>query len=541
MNLGAQATLGLAESLFRMGNTTQTVAEHVPAAAVTAGERGFVRAIGLFDGTMIVVGSMIGSGIFIVAAEISRQTGSPGGLLLTWVITGLLTVSAALSYGELAALFPHAGGQYVYLREAYSPLWGFLYGWTLFLVIQTGTIAAVAVGFARYLGVLFPAISGNSWIIRPIDLGARYAISLSVQQLVGVLMIVVLTFLNTRGVRLGKLIQNIFTSAKTLSLIGLIFICVLIGRNHAAIADNFGHFWQVRGAQSIEPGANFLRGLLPMVTAASGGFGLFVAFGVAQVGSLFSADAWNNIGFTAAEVKNPKRDVAVSMALGTTIVIVLYCLANLAYLCSLTLAQIQTAPDDRVATAALNSALGPIGAVIMAVAIIVSTFGCNNGLILAGSRVVYAMAHDGLFFRATGKLNRKGVPGTALVLQGAWIAILILLRTRRPDGTYGNLYNDLLNYVVFAVLLFYVLTIVGIFALRRRRPDAERPYRAFGYPFVPLLYIVAAVAIMAVLLLYQTQTAWPGLVIVLLGAPVYWFWSRRSSRAEGPADGAIPG
>src|SRR6202011_695882 len=276
----------------------------------------------------------------------------------------------------------------------------------------------------------------------------------------------------------------------------------------------------------IEPGANFLRGLIPTVTAAASAFGLFAAYGVAQVGSLFSADAWNNIGFTAAEVKNPKRDVALSMAFGTLIVITLYCLANLAYLCALPLAQIQNAPDDRVATAALSAVFGPAGAAIMAVAIIVSTFGCNNGLILAGSRVVYAMAHDRLFFRATGKLNRKGVPGMALVLQGAWVIVLVLLRTRRPDGTYGNLYNDLLNYVVFAVLLFYALTIVGIFLLRAKRPDAERPYRAFGYPFVPLLYIVAACTIMVVLLLYQTQTAWPGLVIVLLGVPVYLLWSR---------------
>jgi APA family basic amino acid/polyamine antiporter len=506
-----------------MADTTQPMQLHA-----AAGEPGFVRAIGLFDGTMIVVGSMIGSGIFIVAADIARQTGSSGGLLLTWILTGLLTVSAALSYGELAALFPHAGGQYIYLREAYSPLWGFLYGWTLFLVIQTGTIAAVAVGFARYLGVLFPAISGTAWIVHPINLSSKYAISLSVQQLVGVLMIIFLTFLNTLGVRLGKLIQNVFTSAKALSLLGLIFLCIFVARNAAAISDNFSHLWAVRGAQPIEPGANFLRGLVPTVTAASGAFGLFVAFGVAQVGSLFSADAWNNIGFTAAEVKNPKRDVALSMAFGTLIVITLYCLANLAYLCALPLAQIQNAPDDRVASAALNAVFGPAGAAIMAVAIIVSTFGCNNGLILAGSRVVYAMAHDGLFFRATGKLNRRGVPGTALVLQGVWIAVLILLRTRRADGTYGNLYSDLLDYVVFSVLIFYVLTIAGIFVLRAKRPDAERPYRAFGYPFVPLLYIVAAVAIMFVLLLYKTQTTWPGLVIVLLGVPVYLLWSRRS-------------
>jgi APA family basic amino acid/polyamine antiporter len=507
-----------------------------PQAAVKGGP-GFVRAIGLFDGTMIVVGSMIGSGIFIVAADITRQTGSSGGLLLTWILTGLLTVSAALSYGELAAMFPHAGGQYVYLREAYSPLWGFLYGWTLFLVIQTGTIAAVAVAFARFLGVIFPAISPKIWIIPPIALGSKYAISLSVQQFVGALMIVLLTFLNTLGVRLGKLIQNIFTSAKTLALFGLIVLCVFVGRNAAAISDNFRHLWAIRGAQPIEPGANFLRGLVPTVTAASGAFGLFVALAVAQVGSLFSADAWNNIGFTAEEVKNPKRDVALSMAFGTLLVITLYCLANLAYLCVLPLGQIQNAPDDRVASAALNAVFGPVGASIMAVAITISGFGCNNGLILAGSRVAYAMSKDGLFFRSTGTLNKKGVPASALAYQGIWIIVLILLRTRHVDTvggvTYGNLYSDLLDYVVFSVLIFYVLTIAGIFVLRAKRPDAERPYRAFGYPFVPLLYIVAALAIMFVLLLYKTQTTWPGLVIVLLGVPVYLVWSRRPATASG--------
>ena len=495
-------------------------------------ETGFVRAIGLFDGTMIVVGSMIGSGIFIVAADITRQTGSAGGLLLTWILTGTLTIAAALSYGELAALFPQAGGQYIYLREAFSPLWGFLYGWTLFLVIQTGTIAAVAIGFARYLGVLLPSISPTSWIIAPVALGSKFAISLSVQQLVAILMTVFITFLNTLGVRLGKWIQNIFTSAKTLSLVGLICLGLFIGRNHAAIADNFSQFWAVRGAQAMEPGAGFLRGLLPTVTAAGGAFGLLVAFGVAQVGSLFSADAWNNIGFTAAEVKNPKRDVALSMAFGTIIVITLYCLANAAYLCTLPLAQIQNAPDDRVATAALNAIFGPAGAAIMAVAIIISTFGCNNGLILAGARVAYAMARDGLFFRSVGKLNKNGVPGTALLFQGAWIVLLLLPRTRHLDAngvvSYGNVYNNLLDYVVFSALVFYTLTIVGIFVLRAKRPEAERPYRAVGYPFVPLLYIVAALAIMFVLLLYKTQTTWPGLVIVLLGVPVYLLWSRRS-------------
>ena len=502
----------------------------IPAVGTAQEDRGFVKALGLFDGTMIVVGSMIGSGIFIVSADIGRQTGSVGGLLLTWVLTGILTVAAALSYGELAAMFPHAGGQYIYLREAYSPLWGFLYGWTLLLVIQTGTIAAVAVGFAKYLGVFFPWVSDNAWILHPQNLGTKYAISLSVQQLVGISLVFFLTFLNLFGVRVGKLIQNVFTSAKTLALIGLIVIGFFFARNHAAILGNFSHLWAIRGEQNIEPGAGFLRGFVPSVTAASGWFGLFVALAVAQVGSLFSSDAWNNIGFTAAEVKNPKRDVALSMAFGTIIVTVLYFLANVAYLFALPLRQIQTAPDDRVATAALSAIFGSAGAAVMAGAIIVSTFGCSNGLILAGSRVVYAMAKDRLFFRSTSKLNGWGVPGVALVLQGFWVGILILLRTRKPDGTYGNLYSDLLDYVVFSVLIFYVLTVVGILVLRRKRPNAERPYKAFGYPFVPLLYIIAALAIMLMLLLYKTQTTWPGLVIVLVGVPVYLLWSRVSRR-----------
>jgi APA family basic amino acid/polyamine antiporter len=496
-------------------------------------EKGFVRAIGLFDGTMIVVGSMIGSGIFIVSADITRQTGSAGGLLLTWILTGLLTIAAALSFGELAGMFPHAGGQYIYLREAYSPLWGFLYGWTLFLVIQSGTIAAVAVGFARYLGVLLPAVSPKTWIVAPIALGSKYAISLSVQQLVGIAMVLFLTFVNTFGVRLGKLIQNIFTTAKTLALLALIFLGVFVAHNHAAIADNFSHLWAIRNPVPIEPGANFLRRLLPTITAASGAFGLFVAFGVAQVGSLFSSDAWNNIGFTAAELKNPKRDVALSMAFGTLIVTALYVLANIAYLCALPLAQIQNAPDDRVATAALQAIFGPAGALIMAAAIIVSTFGCNNGLILAGARVPYAMAHDKLFFKGMARLNAKGVPATALVFQGLWVAVLITLRTRHIDATgavsYGNLYSNLLDYVVFSVLIFYALTVAGVIVLRSKRPNAERPYRTFLYPFLPLLYILIASAILGVLLFYRTQTAWPGLLIVLLGVPVYLVWSRRGA------------
>jgi len=502
----------------------------------TAGSTtGFIRELGLLDSTMIVAGSMIGSGIFLVPAEIARQVGSAGWLLMVWVVTGLLTVAAALSYGELAAMMPRAGGQYVYLREAFSPLWGFLYGWTLFLVIQTGTIAAVAVGFARYLGVLVPAVSPTSWIIPPIDISQGYAISLSVQQLVAILLILFLAWLNTRGIHLGKVIQNTFTSAKTLSLIALIVLGILVGRNAGAISANFTDAWTPRDATTITP-------QLPIaapVAATMGAFGLFIAFCVAQVGSLFSADAWNNITFTAGEVKDPRRNIPLSLAAGTILVIGLYILANVAYLCTLTLSQIQHAPDDRVATAALQAIFGPAGATMMAIAIIISTFGCNNGLTLAGARVYYAMACDGLFFRRTGRLNARHVPAAGLILQGLWTSLLVLPRTRTTDAagqvTYGNLYGELLNYVIFAVLIFYILTIAGLFVLRRKRPDAERPYRAFGYPVVPALYIVAAAAIALVLLVYQTKTAGPGLAIVLTGIPVYFAWRKLGSPVPAPA------
>jgi basic amino acid/polyamine antiporter, APA family len=442
-------------------------------------------------------------------------------------------VAAALSYGELAAMMPKAGGQYVYLREAYSPLWGFLYGWTLFLVIQTGTIAAVAVGFARFLGVVWPAISPNAWIVPPVKLSTGYAISLSVQQLIALLLIAFLTLLNTRGLKLGKMIQNVFTSAKTLGLAALILAGVLIGRNAAAIHSNFTGLWTIHDPQTIEPGAGWLKSFIPSVTAASGFFGLMVAFGVSQVGSLFSADAWNNITFTAGEVKNPRRDIPISLAVGTAIVILLYFLANVGYLSTLPLAQIQNAPDDRVATATLAAIFGTSGATLMALVIMVSTFGCANGLILAGARVYYAMSHDGLFFRGIGRLNAHHVPAKGLLLQGAWAGVLVLLRTRLVNAetgivSFGNLYSVLLDYVIFAALMFYVLTIAGIFVLRRKRPDAERPYRAWGYPAVPILYILAAVLIMLILILYQTQDTWPGLVIVLIGVPVYWVWSRRA-------------
>jgi APA family basic amino acid/polyamine antiporter len=524
-----------------MSEASQAIAGHE-----ISGEPGLVRGLGLVDSTMIVIGSMIGSGIFIVSADIARQTGSAGGLLLTWVITGVLTVAAALSYGELAAMMPKAGGQYVYLRESYSPLWGFLYGWTLFLVIQTGTIAAVSVGFSRFLGVLVPAVSPTAWIIKPILLSSKYAISVSWQQLVAILLILFLTFANTRGLRLGKLIQNLFTSAKTLSLVGLILLGFFVGRNAQALAANFGDVWTPHGAQNIEPGAGWLRSWIPAVSASSGAFGLLVAFCVAQVGSLFAADAWNNITFTAGEVKNPRRDIPLSLAAGTAVVILLYCLANLAYLTTLALAKIQQAPDDRVATAALNVIFGGAGAGIMAVAIMISTFGCANGLILAGARVYFAMARDGLFFRTAANLNDKHVPAVGLLLQGIWTALLVLPRTRIVDPTtgaigYGNLYSDLLDYVVFAVLIFYVLTIAGLFVLRRKWPNAERPYRAFGYPVVPALYILAAVVIMLALILYKTQTTWPGLILVLLGVPVYFLWRRRPAPSAPLRAGAAGG
>jgi len=497
-------------------------------------EPGFVRGLGLLDSTMIVAGSMIGSGIFIVSADIARQVGSAGWLLVVWLITGALTIIAALSYGELAAMMPRAGGQYVYLREAYSPMWGFLYGWTLFLVIQAGTIAAVAVAFSRYLGVLVPAVSPTAWIIPPIHLSATYALSLSTQQLVAVLIIVLLTYINTRGLQLGKLIQNVFTSAKTLSLVALILIGLFLHHNPEAIKANFSDLWTPRGVTAIKPDWS----LISAVTAAGGVFGLLVALGVAQVGSLFSSDAWNNITFTAGEVKDPRRNIPLSLAAGTGLVITLYLLANVAYLCLLPLDKIQHAPDDRVATAAVEAVFSGAGAVIMAVAIMVSTFGCNNGLILAGARVYYAMAQDGLFFKAIGKLNARSVPAAGLLLQCAWACLLVLPRTRLHDPVtglehYGNLYSTLLDYVVFAVLIFYVLTIAGLFVLRRKQPAAERPYRAFGYPVVPALYIVAASAIMLVLLCYRTRTSWPGLVIVLLGVPVYFWWKARSGTGEG--------
>ncbi len=482
----------------------------------------FKRALGLYDSTMIVVGGMIGSGIFIVSADMTRLVGSPGWLLVAWLVTGVLTITAALSYGELAAMMPRAGGQYVYLREAFSPLWGFLYGWTLFTVIQTGTIAAVAVGFARYTGVLVPWIADDRYLIAPIHLSEGYALSLSTTQLAGIAMIALLTWVNTRGVQWGKIIQNIFTTAKTAALAGLVLVGLLLGWNAQAVAANFGDFWTPRGHVDVAQG----------VTAATT-YGLIVAIAVAQVGSLFSSDAWNNITFAAGEVKNPRRDVPLSLALGTSIVIGLYVLANVAYVAMLPLEAIQNAPADRVATAALEVIFPGLGATIMAIGIMISTFGCANGLILSGARAYYAMARDRLFFANVGTLNQAKVPAWGLIVQGLWAAALVLPRTFDPaTGRYGNLYSNLLDYVVSAALVFYILTIAGIFRLRASRPEAERPYRAIGYPVVPALYILGAGTLLLVLFTYRSATTWPGLVIVSIGVVAYLLWGRISPRSE---------
>ncbi|HNV02612.1 MAG TPA: amino acid permease [Vicinamibacterales bacterium] len=497
-----------------------------PAAHPASGlDTEFQRGLGLYDSTMLVVGAMIGSGIFIVSANMARGIGSAGWLLAAWVITGVLTVAGALSYGELAAMMPRAGGQYVYLREAYSPLWGFLYGWTLFTVIQTGTQAAVAIAFARYFGVLVPWISEQRYLVPPVHLSRGYAVSLSTTQFVGILSIALLTWTNSRGLRYGKIIQNLFTTAKTAGVVALIAIGLFLGWNADAVAANLGHFWTARGVEPVAPGV-----------VATSAFGLFIALAVAQTGSLFSSDAWNNVTFTAGEVKDPRRNIPLSLALGTSAVIALYLLVNVAYLVTLPLDAIQRAPADRVATAMLERVLPGLSVVAMAVTIMISTFGCNNGLILAGARAYYAMAKDGLFFGAAGRLNDARVPAVGLALQGVWATLLVLPRTYDPaTGTYGNVYSNLLDYVISANLVFYVLTILAVFRLRATRPDAERPYRAFGYPLVPALYVIGAATILVVLVVYRPATTWPGFVIMFLGLPVYFFWKGR--RTEGPGRG----
>jgi basic amino acid/polyamine antiporter, APA family len=453
----------------------------------------FIRGIGPLAAISLVVGSMIGSGIFIVPADMGRQIGpwGPGALLLVWVITGAMTVTGALAYAELAAMMPRAGGQYVFLREGLSPLAGFLYGWTLFAVIQTGTIAAVAVAFAKYSGVFVPWISAQNYLVG----SGQYGIT--TQRLLAIAVTVLLTFVNRRGIRTGAVVQNVFTFAKTAALLGLVGLGFAVGRNPEAVAANFTNFWRHTG--------DFMT-VVRLV-------------GVAMVGSLFSSDAWNNVTFTAGEVRNPRRNLPLSLALGVGIVSALYIACNFVYLNVLPLAAIQQVPEDRVATAVVARMLGSSAVQVMAVAIMISTFGCANGLILSGARVYYAMALDGLFFKRAGELDpRFHTPAFALVIQCVWACLLTL------SGSYG----DLLDYVIFAVLLFYILTIAGIFVLRRTRPDMDRPYRAFGYPVLPALYIAVASVIEILLLIYKPSFTFPGLGIVLLGVPVYFLWRRKA-------------
>jgi APA family basic amino acid/polyamine antiporter len=465
------------------------------------------KRVNLFDGISIVAGAMIGSGIFIVSADIARNVGSSGWLLVVWLITAFITLIGAISYGELASMMPHAGGQYIYLKEAYHPLIGFLFGWTTFLVIQTGTIAAVAVAFAKFSGVLFPWISEKNILV---NLGP---VKVNSTMIVAIAMISFLTWLNTKGIVTGKTVQNFFSSTKVIALFGFIVIGFLATNDNYSLAINKEVFWQA-GRTGPEDQA------IPLV-----GFALIAAIGTALVGSLFSSDAWYNITYLSGEVINPKRNVPLSLFFGTLIVSALYLLTNFIYIKVLPLTGspdgvnalsrgIQYATDDRVATSAMSVIFGDSAAVIMAIFIMISTFGCNNGLIMAGPRVYYAMARDGLFFRRIGEINRKGVPGYAIMVQGIWSILLCL------SGTYGNL----LDYVIFAVLIFFTLTILAIFILRVKRPDIPRPYKAFGYPVIPSIYILATVTIMIILLIYKPDYTFPGLGIVLLGIPVYYLW-----------------
>jgi APA family basic amino acid/polyamine antiporter len=511
-----------------------------PQGAVAAGSPELVQGLGLTSSTTLVMGSMIGSGVFIVSAEIAREVNSPALLIGAWLVTGFLTIVGALSYGELAAMMPKAGGQYVYLRESLGPLWGFLYGWTLFLVIQTGTVAAVGVAFGKFLGYFFPSIAADQWIwhiakVPPIHVGpmvlGNMDVGLNTQNLCGIVIVVFLTVLNIFGLKLGAAVQNLFTIAKVSALAGLVVAGIFVARNAQAIAANFSNFWRFDSPHSASGGA-------------AGPFvGALTILAVAQVGSLFSADAWNNVTFTAGEVKNPWRNLPLSLAVGTGVVILLYIAVNFVYLAHLPFdgdpngttvlargikyatdrPELASAnPQDRVGTAAMLQMFGTSGAALMAVAILISTFGCCNGLILSGARVYYAMARDGLFFKSTGKVHPKYLtPKNALIVQGIWTCVLCL------SGTYGQL----LDYIIFAVLVFYILTIAGLFVLRRTQPNAERPYRAIGYPILPAIYIVMALFIDVVLLRYKPQYTWPGLMIVLLGIPVYLVWSRRGREA----------
>ena len=476
----------------------------------------FKRSLGLVDSTMIVAGSMIGSGIFIVSADISRTVGGGGLMMLVWLITGLVTIIAALSYGELAGMMPKAGGQYVYLREAYNPLAGFAYGWTLFMVIQTGTIAAVAVAFAKFTSVFIPALSYDNILWSFGEYHIRAA------QLFAISSIVLLTIINIRGVNLGKTIQTFFTSTKLIALFGLIICGIIVGMKSSMFSQNLNTFWEASKTTADD------KGILSIIPLS--GMGILTAMGVAMVGSLFSSDAWNNVTFIAGEIKNPQKNIPLALFFGTSIVTIIYILANIVYIMVLPVQGspngidvmshgIQFATADRVGTAATSMIFGNIGVYVMAALIMVSTFGCNNGLILAGARVYYAMSKDKLFFKQAGVLNSKDVPANSLIFQCIWASILCL------SGTYGQL----LDYIIFAALLFYMLTIGGIFILRRKQPETPRPYKAFGYPILPAIYIIIAASICIDLLIYKPTFAYPGLFIVLLGIPVY-FWQKNRIR-----------
>jgi APA family basic amino acid/polyamine antiporter len=439
---------------------------------------------------------MIGSGIFIVSADMLKELGSAGWLIAAWLITGFMTLTAALSYGELSSMFPKAGGQYVYLKESYNPLVGFLYGWSFFSVIQTGTIAAVGVAFAKFAGYFFPALVWDDANTFPLlGLHIHYA------QLVAIALIVLLTYINTRGIESGKWIQMVFTSTKLLSLFGLI-IAGLIAFKSDIWKANWTDAWSVSHLTKTVGGIS----MEPLLNGAMLG-----AIAAAMVGSIFSSDAWNNVTFIAGEIKQPQRNIGLSLFLGTLIVTVIYVLMNVVYLSVVPLHDLAFAKDNRVALSASEAIFGGSGTIIIAIMIMISTFGCNNGLILAGARVYYTMAEDGLFFKKAGKLNKNAVPEWALWIQCAMASALCL------SGKYG----DLLDMVSFVVVIFYVLTIIGLFILRKKRPDAERPYKAFGYPVLPIVYILMGVSFCALLIKYKPQFTWPGLIITLIGIPVY--------------------
>jgi len=512
-------------------------------AKINSSSAKLVRSLGPLDATMIVVGSMIGSGIFITSAESSRLVGAPGWLLAAWAIAGVLTITGALCCAELAAMWPRAGGQYVFLREAYGPSLGFLFGWSLFLVIQTGTIAAVAVAFANFLGVLTTSVAADKYLIAPHGFFG-YAISLSTQQLVAAIMILFLTMTNTSGLRTGKIIQNTFTFTKTAALLGLVVIGLILGWNYSSAA--YTSFWWKPWANGWQPQTSQVG-----FQAADQGtlvLALVMLLGRAMVGPLFAQSAWNNVTFTGGEVRDPGRNLPRALLIGCGLVVALYLLANLAYVVTLPLPGIQNAPQNRVATATMQAILGPVGTVLMAIAIMISTFGCNNGLILAGARVYYAMARDNLFFKRVGLLNSRSVPAVALIAQGVWAAFLTLPRTVTTDPhtgtlTYGNVYTQLLEYIVSADLVFYALMVGAVIAMRRKAPGLERPYHTLGYPIVPLVYIAIAAVLIVDLAWLAPTTSGMGYVLVLTGIPIYLFWRRSASRAakESLEDGnAVP-